>query len=136
MAGRKGWGLVEVLVLIVIIGILLLVLLKGITTSVVVVKDIDSNDQALSLSTNYLNRVVSESSRSEFYENLSNGDFPPIPLTSDYTVSGKYSVYVQTEKINSRSKKVTITYRTSSSTSYDDPIVTVSTIIEAPENNN
>lgn len=129
---RNGWGLVEILVLIVIIGILLLVLLKGITTSVVVVKDIDSNEQVTALSTNYLNRVIGMSRKVEYYDDLAIGDFPPIPLTSDYTASGKYTAYVETEKVDSNSKKVSITYQPVSSTSFDDPIVTLSTIIEAP----
>ena len=128
-----GWGTIEVLVLILVIGIIALIVINGMTTTVVVVEEVNDKDKIEKLATGYLNAVYDKAKTSSFYDSMTEGDFPPIPMTSVYTDSGRYSVFVETENESDNSKKISISYRKVASTSYSEPVMVLSTIIEDPE---
>jgi hypothetical protein len=130
----KAFGLIEIMVLIIVIASILFILLNGMTTTAVVVKEVNNRETVKELATSYLNNVYKRAKKPEFYENMPAGDFPPIPLTSNYTGSGNFAVTVEVERESLNSKKVTITYAKPGATSFDDPILVYSTVIKKPVN--
>lgn len=129
-----GAGTIQVLVLILVIGIILLVILDGVTTSVVVMKQLDYSEQTKKLAISYLEVLSQRSEDKEFFENMQKIDIPPVPLTSEYTLNGFYSVNIYTETLSRDKVKVFITYRLSSEPSFSDKENVYSTIITDSEN--
>lgn len=127
---HRGIGIIEMSIIIIIIGIVLIILINGITTTAVVVEEVNNRDKIKEMATAYLNQVYDKASNKLFYDNLTESSFPPIPLTSEFTDAGNYSVAVETTLEDRYSKKVTITYRNPAATSFSDPILVLSTIIE------
>lgn len=128
-----GWGVVESLILICVVGIIALIIINGLTTTALVFNQVGDKDQIEKLATSYLNHVKEQATSQSFYENMPEGEYPPIPLLSEYTDSGRYSVIVETIFQEDKSKKVLITFRNPGSTTFEDPLMVLSVVIEDPQ---
>ncbi|MEW5821876.1 MAG: hypothetical protein AB1782_16905 [Cyanobacteriota bacterium] len=129
----KGWGLVESLILICIVGLIALVIINGMTTTALVMTETGNKERIEEIANSYLNEVYEKSKDKTFYNNIDEGEFPPVPLVSKYTDSGKYTVLVETTQESENSKKITITFSNPGSTSRTEPIMIFSTIVKDPE---
>lgn len=131
---NKGWGTIETLILIFVLGVLLVLVAHFVTSTALVVNEINDQEVIEQIALSYLGKVAKEARQVDFFDSMSDGEFPPVPLTSEYTKAGTFSILVETETFEDDSKKVIMTFRKPSSISYEDPMMTISSIIEPPEN--
>lgn len=130
---NKGWGTIENVVLILVLGLLLVIIAYFITSSAVVVNEYNDKDLIEKVARNYFSNLSRQAKNVDFFNNMSDGEFSHIPLTSEYTRSGKFSILVETETQPGGDKKIIMTFRKPAATSYDDPLMVISTLIEVPE---
>lgn len=126
-------GILGVLALILIIGVIIVININGIATTVVVIDELDNKKTVEEMATSYLNTVYEKVQNKYFFDQLGLSNIPPLPLTSEYTGSGNYSVETEINILNDHETEIIMTYKRSSDTSFDKPILVASTIVKNPE---
>lgn len=129
----KGVGIIEIIILIVVVGIIAAYLINAMTTTAVVMDELGKQDDIKNIARSYLSTVAEKAQKFDFYTHMRKSDLPPVPLTSEYTDSGRYTIEVDKEDVDRDSVKVTMTFRKSSETSFSEPVFVASTVIHSPE---
>ncbi|OGI00615.1 MAG: hypothetical protein A2Y25_04485 [Candidatus Melainabacteria bacterium GWF2_37_15] len=136
---KKGFTFMEIMVATVIIGVVAAFLTSSMPLSVTVGQEVQDVSKATDLAQRYLETVKSELSYASQYDVVQAGTTPPVPVTSDFTDSGYFTVQtnvtnLETATINGVSmpvlKEIDVNYlRSSDSLS----VVNISTLIARPE---
>jgi hypothetical protein len=129
---NKGFGTIETILLIMVIGIIFIIILNGITTTAVVMNEVDDLDRVKELGATYLNLVNEKAGSDEFYETIDEGWHPPVPLTSEFTDAGNYMATIEIIEESQTSKQIIISYRKPGSLSFEEPFVVLSTVLNDP----
>ena len=132
-ASISGFGIVEAVLLILIIGIIMLVIINGMTTTALVVKEVNDRDRVIELGKNYLNNLYEKAKDDSFYESIETGSFPPVPAGSVYTDAGNYDVQIDVSPEENNSRIVRITFRKPADTSFSKPVAVLEVKIEDPD---
>lgn len=128
----KGYNTTSIILLIFVVGIIAVIIMSGTTSTYVAIKETDDLRRATILGKAYLFDLQEKAVSRNFYNSIASNNFPPIPLGSNYTDAGEYSVSMDSKIINGDSKKITISFRNPSAPSFAKPIVVLSTIIKKP----
>lgn len=110
-----------------------MLLITGITSTSVVEMELNDKDVAKKLGSTYINYLYEKSRSPQFYDNIYEGSFPPIPLTSEFTNAGEYTVYTDTTFLDNGNLSITVTYRYPAQPSFSEPIIVLSGEIPSPE---
>ncbi|HSA06467.1 MAG TPA: type II secretion system protein [Candidatus Gastranaerophilales bacterium] len=139
MSFKKGYSLTEVIIATVIIGVIAAFVAGSMPISLAAGNEAQEVSKATELAQRYMETIKSELSYQSSYDLLSAGTTPPVPITTDFTDNGAFTVNtvvtdLETAVIGSNTltvlKEIDVEYlRTDDSIS----IINISILISRPE---